>query len=305
MSNLISKLKLNTKFKEKIDGYVQLLENKLSTLEELPPRNLDDHSILEGVKFPINDKSFKLNASFLFKPPQLHKVGSYALNCLVKNEVNLFVIDLGLEIPKECWQKKDYLNYVYHRKRAFYLAFIAKKLQSFTDIVSSVQFAFLHGDHLKPILVVTPANRLQSLCRFHILPFAAQDKSFVLQKFMPDKCNVQSAVFDASLHLSSSPMYNSSILKDLTLHDFSENLSGHLSQHSNVIDALVLIRVWLEKRGLRKNFAHILTAFTCHLLTIKKINPNLSAFQVFKAILQNISMLCCAVFSVGQFDLTI
>lgn len=287
---MVSKHKLIGKAKEKIDAYIDLLETKLSSLKELPPRNLDDHSILEDVKFPINDKSFKLDASFLFKSPELHKVGSYALNCSSRNEDNIFVIDLALEIPKECWQKKDYLNYVYHRKRAFYLAYVAKKLQSFKDIVGSVQFSFFHGDHLKPILVLTPAGKLQSICRFHLLPFAAQDKSFVYQRFSLDKLNVQSSVFDETLSLLSSPVYNSSILKDSTLNDSSKLLSEILSDKPNVLDALVLLRLWLEKRSLQRQFAHILTAYVAYLLKKNSINPNLSGFQVFKSILQSLSM---------------
>ena len=275
--------------KEKIDNYLELLTNELAKLEELQPKNLDDHSLLLGVKFPINDKSFNLKASFMFKPPILNKIGSYQYDCLVKDQHNLFIIDLALEIPKECWQKNDHFNYVYHRKRGLYLAYIGLKLQTFKSIVSSVEFGLQNGDHLKPILLLTPAGKLSTFCQFKILPFPSQSKSFVFRNFSPNKCNVQAKVFDQNSKLQFSPLYNSSILKDITMPNYSNLMSEIFSNQSNVLDALVLLRIWLENRGLRKDFAHILTVFTSYLLKENLINPHLSGLQLFKSILQFIS----------------
>lgn len=290
VSILISKYKFaSEKARDEIDQFVDLLEEKLDNLQELPPRDYEDQSILEQVKIPLNDKSFKLEATFRFKPPKLYKIGSYQLNCLTKNSDNLFIIDLALEFPRQCWQCKDHRNYIYHRKRAYYLAYIAKFLQSSSkDIVSSTEFAYLNGDHLKPIIVLTPSGKLGSICRFHILAYAEQYKPFLFRKFSPQLCNIQAEQFDMNQSLKFSPIYNSSILKDLTSNYYTELLAEHISTKAHLLDALVLIRLWLEKRGLRKQFSFILTIFSFYLLKKKSINPNLSALQIFESILLGI-----------------
>ena len=52
---------------------------------------------------------------------------------------------------------QDTLNHRYLRKRALYLTFIASHIQKY-EIVAEVTFTHHHGNHLKPILVVTPAG---------------------------------------------------------------------------------------------------------------------------------------------------
>lgn len=260
------------------------------------------------MKLPLNDKSFSLPASFLFKPPtRVTAVGSYALGCIASQGKGIssaessssddqtsshFVIDLALEIPKECWQKKDHLNYVYHRKRAFYLAYVANRLQKWNSLLASVHFAFHHGDHMKPMIVLTPAGKLASICRFHILAFAPVEKkaSFALTRFAPERCNVQAALFDATLHLPATPHYNASLLQDLTMLPSSERLGEILAGKSNLLEALILLRVWLERRDLRRQFAHLLTAYTCYLLKKGQLNPSAPAFQIFKAIVQQLTV---------------
>lgn len=54
-------------------------------------------------------------------------------------------------------QEKDYLNYRYFHKRAYYLATIARAVQ---DSELDLQFSYvdLHDDPLRPIIVVAPSS---------------------------------------------------------------------------------------------------------------------------------------------------
>src|SRR5699024_4740658 len=141
-----------------------------------------------------------------------HVVGSYALKCSTRTNNDVFEVDLALEFAKSCWQKKDHTNYVYHRKRGLYLAYVAKQVSAITDIISSVQFGYAGGDRLKPILVITPSGKLGSLCRFHVSAFASIANSFVFGKFAPDRCHLDSSALTPNCKLDSTPLYNSSIL---------------------------------------------------------------------------------------------
>lgn len=263
------------------------MKSNLNKLSEIGPIDLVDYeSILDDVSFPLNDQQCRLKASFLFIPPNIHVIGSYSLKCISRSDEACFDIDLALEIPKSCWQRNDHLNYIYHRKRALYLAYIAKHLQLF-DFIKSVEFKYLDSNFWKPILVVTPIGKLGRYCNFIISAFPAEDKSFVYQKFHFSKLNIREETLN--YNQVSSPFYNSAILHDLSMVYFSQTLSTYINENLNVRDALALIRIWLENRKIRKKFSHIITTFTCNLLKQNLLNPNHSCFQIFKSILHYIS----------------
>ena len=53
---------------------------------------------------------------------------------------------------------KDYLNYVYFHKRAFYLACIASGIEEAHRDGFTVEFAYQNDNHLQPIVIVTPVQ---------------------------------------------------------------------------------------------------------------------------------------------------
>lgn len=279
---------MEQKFINKIKDWIHLFGTKLLELNELSATNLNDSNVelLNEIKCPLNDNFlnyFENNApSFLFKAPNIHVIGSYALNCCARKN-NFFEIDLVLEIPKQCWQKNDYQNYVYHYKRAFYLAYIAKHIIQFQDIVLGAQFRFFNGDQLKPCIYIVPSGPLSLSYRFNILAAPALDKTFVFKNFHHNKCNIQ------NLDLSKTPFYNQTILNDLTLIYFKENIIGIIQNLPNVKSCLILIRIWLEKRNLRCQFAHLITVFTSYLLQNNLLNAKLPPLQLFETILDKIS----------------
>jgi U3 small nucleolar RNA-associated protein 22 len=56
--------------------------------------------------------------------------------------------------PQSIFQEKDYLNYRYFYKRAYYLACIAAGIKKSTEHKFQLAFDCLSGNYLLPILVV-------------------------------------------------------------------------------------------------------------------------------------------------------
>ncbi|OTF70056.1 hypothetical protein BLA29_008867, partial [Euroglyphus maynei] len=174
VENILSRHRISEKNVAKITTWIDSFRSRLSQLEDLPAQDLNPN-LLVDVKCPIDKQLFeKCEASFLFQSPiDVHVVGSYALQCNSRNNDDHFEIDLLLEIPKICWQKKDHMDFVYHCKRAFYLAYISQHLTHCNDLILGLQFRHFNGDHLNPCIHVIPTGKLGLHYRFNILATAS------------------------------------------------------------------------------------------------------------------------------------
>jgi len=65
-------------------------------------------------------------------------------------------IDMVVVMPASIFQEKDYLNYRYFYKRAFYLACITAGIKEAMDGECSLFFEYLNGNSLHPILIAEP-----------------------------------------------------------------------------------------------------------------------------------------------------
>jgi U3 small nucleolar RNA-associated protein 22 len=105
---------------------------------------------------PAKDVPFKLAYS---PPSEVNVVGSYVLKTMVKEEHTL-AVDMVVTLPSTILQDKDYLNYRYFYKRAYYLACLAAGLQDHSVAEFEFCFDYLGGNSLQPILVVKPGNSI-------------------------------------------------------------------------------------------------------------------------------------------------
>jgi U3 small nucleolar RNA-associated protein 22 len=76
---------------------------------------------------------------------------------MVKSD-NTLSVDMLVVMPGSIFQEKDYLNYRYFYKRAYYLACIAAGLQQSVKEAFDLAFEFLHGNELLPILILKPKS---------------------------------------------------------------------------------------------------------------------------------------------------
>jgi U3 small nucleolar RNA-associated protein 22 len=146
----------------------------------------------------------------------MNVVGSYALGSMMKAE-NSFCLDFVVTMPRSIFQEKDYLNYRYFLKRAYYLSCIASTVRQDAKDEFDVQFSYLHGNYLLPILVLQPCLKRGSLGNLQIqIILATHPGTFDDNRLLPMKnCIREDLVSDQSVNARRpTPFYNASILVD-------------------------------------------------------------------------------------------
>ena len=209
---------------------------------------------------------------------------------------------------KSIFQEKDYLNYRYFYKRAYYLACIATGIEEAEDCTFAIRFAYQNDNHLQPVIILDPGQGSDdfsnSNCQIRII-LAADGAMFPLSKTLLDK-NCVRANLEGSAPAENStmptPFYNASLRSECSSLAYLKYLHGASLQSDSFTDACVLGSVWLRQRGLRTGlagggFGSFEWACTMALLLhgggpkgkpilSKAYNPH----QLFKAMLQYLSM---------------
>jgi U3 small nucleolar RNA-associated protein 22 len=214
-------------------------------------------------------------------------------------------IDMMVVMPKGIFQEKDYLNFRYFYKRAYYLACLAAGIQASKEHGFELSFDNLNGNQLQPILVVHPSGLdstdfSSSKCRINILPIISDD-TFPGTKLLPRSNCVRPPTDDnerAQKPLAPTTFYNSTLQSDATATSYLKLLHVTAEKCAAFKDACILGRIWLKQRGfgssLRKggfgNFEW--AALTALLLQpnsrsgMPPLSPGYSSYQLFKALLQ-------------------
>ena len=114
------------------------------------------HKIAIPFPDPKPDKNAAYKVAYA-KPSNINVVGSYALKTMVRSDHGLSV-DMMVMLPESIFQEKDFLNYRYFYKRAYYLACIAAGVQESTQDHFTLNFEYLNENNLHPVLVVKPRS---------------------------------------------------------------------------------------------------------------------------------------------------
>ncbi|KAG7264323.1 hypothetical protein CRUP_009945 [Coryphaenoides rupestris] len=152
MEELLKEVALSERRKKQIDSFIQTVTTALQTVPSSPKVELGDLSWLSGsVKVPFILMPAESTGKFQMAPPaSVDVIGSYPLGTCVKPRVT---VDLAVTIPAV----KDDMNQRYPRKRALYLAGLAQHLSSSPE-VGSMRYSCLHGNRLRPLLLLTPSG---------------------------------------------------------------------------------------------------------------------------------------------------
>lgn len=121
-----------------------------------------------------------------YKPTQIAFIGSYLYNATIGPNIT---VDIMIEMPAEMFKKLDYQNYRYIKKKAIYLAYIASSITN--DIAEEKKFV---GDSLRPMLKIVPSGKLGTKINV-LLHVTAQEESFKLNRFLPEKNSVRPGWF--------------------------------------------------------------------------------------------------------------
>ena len=280
------------------------------------------HTIRIPFPHPRPAKEAKYTLAYS-KPANINVVGSYARKTTIQIGDQLG-IDLAVTMPsvrffievsapllmrkKSIFQEKDYLNYRYFHKRAYYLACIATGIEEAEDCTFAVRFAYQNDNHLQPVIILDPGEGSddfsKSGCQMRII-LAVDGAMFPLSKTLPHKNCVRVNLEEsatAEMSIMPTPFYNGSLRSECSSLAYLKYLHGASLQSDGFTDACVLGSVWLRQRGLRTGlagggFGSFEWACTMALLLhgggpkgrpilSKAYNPH----QLFKAILQYLSM---------------
>ncbi|XP_062984381.1 nucleolar protein 6 [Elgaria multicarinata webbii] len=293
IEELLKEVTLKEKRKQKIDSFLHEINALLSEVPGGPERNITDQTWLpKGVRVPLLQLPFSVKGHFRFLPPaEVKVVGSYLLGTCIKPEIN---VDVVLVMPKEIFQDKDHLNQRYHRKRALYLAHVAHHLAQ-KKLFASVKFAYMNGNHLKPVVLLQPQGKDAKVVTVRLLACPAQGV-FKPSRLHPSKNNVRTAWFlekDAPVAGAAeppTPHYNNSILWDLVMESNLLFLSGAANAFQGMRDGVCLLKVWLRQRQLDQGLGcfngFLASMIVGYLLTTHKINKVMSGYQVLRNALQ-------------------
>ena len=213
------------------------------------------------------------------KPEQISIVGSWAMGLGIKGSV----VDIVVQIPSGCWERDDHLNYNYHRKRALYLARLATHLQGVEELVEDLQFETVNGDLSRPLLLIHPSGKLNQRIVFRL--FTSASSEFVAkEKLLPNRCCIAKPSSDV-LTGEPTPFYNNSILADMMMIKITEYAKEKLSEMKNILNACLLLRMWLRQRQLQEAFGMFsLTQFVVFLIDNKKLYSNMSVYQILRTV---------------------
>ena len=209
---------------------------------------------------------------------------------------------------KSIFQEKDYLNYRYFYKRAYYLACIAAGIEEADDCTFAVKFAYQNDSHLQPVIILDLGQGSddfsKSNCQMRII-LAADGAMFPLSKTLPHMNCVRANLggsTPAEKFTIPTPFYNASLRSECSTLAYLKYLHGASLQSDGFTDACILGSLWLRQRGLSTGlagggFGSFEWACTMALLLQgggPKGRPILSkaynSHQLFKAMLQYLSV---------------
>ncbi|KAF2971965.1 hypothetical protein GQX73_g1516 [Xylaria multiplex] len=244
------------------------------------------------------------------KPTHINVVGSYTSQTMAKSQ-SIFSVDMIVVMPATLFSEKDYRDYRYFYKRAFFLAYITDALRKkFSDL--DFTYANFNGNALLPVLVARP--QAQSLkpqnpgnkesqgkqinYQITILPNAPEGY-FPAAKLSAISNSIRRNGAEESKDSKvPTPFYNNTLKAESQFVSYLKLLHRTSNTCASFKDACILGRTWLQQRGFGGDitdggFGHFHWAVLMALLLQtggRKGEPLLSsslhASQLFKATLQ-------------------
>jgi U3 small nucleolar RNA-associated protein 22 len=250
---------------------------------------------------PKLDSNYKLAFS---KPAGMNVVGSFALGTLIKNQEEICV-DFVITMPQSMFQEKDYLNYRYFLKRTYYISCIAAAIKAKYEARFQIQFNFLNGNYLLPVIILQPVDTKNSITPWRIqIILAIQRGTFSEDRLLPVRNSIrmeQTGGDPEKQPKKPTPFYNASILVDSMVTSYLKLYHDTLKSCDPFLDACLLGRIWLQQRGFgsqieKGGFGSFEWSMMIALLLrgggSKKIplfSEGYSSYQFFKALLQLIA----------------
>ncbi|KAJ1671509.1 U3 snoRNP protein, partial [Coemansia sp. RSA 25] len=270
----------NTKATRGLDAALKQIRDVLTTLGDVKEMSTDaasnyvrKHSKASGklamIPFPDPSPAVGMPISFGFKAPKVvNIVGSYPLGMAVQMQAG-FNVDVMVQMPGSLFQERDYLNYRYFYKRAFYVAMLLVGLQQHSGVgeLFDVEFSWLRSDTRLPIVVLRAKGGVKHLGRLgatvRVLPSIAHD-TLPLTRLSPTRnyvrpsyvCGGDGGAADAAAEgdgeapsLPATPQYSAALLSDALLLTHMKYLHETAELCGEFARAARLLRVWAGQRS--------------------------------------------------------
>ena len=258
------------------------------------------------------EKESKLHFKFL-APHALHIIGSFLLQAWIKepSSSKRQYIDLAVQMPSNLFQEKDFLNYRYTQKRAYYLSVLAALLKK-SHLNLDLEFELFQQDEKRPVLILTTTpsspfhfshgGKMGPQWAIRIFPTVGPDVFTKLSKLGPLRNNLR---HETAQLLPSVPQeewpstshYNNSILMDTGFLLHLNFLHHHLKNCASLKEAIILGKVWTHQRFssyLKRGFNGFLFSMimgyllqsTSQINGHKRLSNEFSSYQLFKVTLE-------------------
>ncbi|KAK2757848.1 hypothetical protein FQN54_004254 [Arachnomyces sp. PD_36] len=308
---------LRPNYDQQISKIQKTLHKLKGIIEAIP--NREPRPLLEaekelrkesGIAIPFPEPRPGKDTKYTFgysKPVNINVVGSLALKTWTKTPGS-FSIDLAVTIPSSAFQEKDYLNYRYFHKRAYYIACIAAGIKNQTGL--NAHYCYQDENTLRPVIVVEPTGAedddhefVRSKISIRIIT-AIENDVFPISKLLPEKNNIrqnrateESPNTDAAVR-DSTPEYNATLRSEATVAHYLKFLHSASVKCDAFGDSCLLGRTWLHQRAFKTShhgggFGHfewaamVASLFHCGGPNGKPVlSQNYSSYQIFKATIQ-------------------
>ncbi|PGH16087.1 hypothetical protein AJ80_05302 [Polytolypa hystricis UAMH7299] len=298
----------------RVEATLRKLKTIIEGIPDVPPKKVSDAEKelrkRSGIVLPFPNPRPKKDTKYMLeyvKPSKVNVVGSFARKTEAKSNS---VIDLAVTIPSSLFQRKDYLNYRYFHKRAYYIACIAEGIQDAKVSGLKIRFTCQDGNTLRPAILVEPAEGaddafVRSKATIRILT-CMEETVFPISQTLPTSRNIRQKVSDNETEMDSedhepTPLYNGVLRSEACVNAYLKLLHAVGSKCAAFGDASILGRTWLHQRGFgtsftRGGFGHFEWSTLVALLFETGgpngrplLSPSYSSYQIFKATMQFIA----------------
>ncbi|CAG8457739.1 9805_t:CDS:10 [Paraglomus occultum] len=321
LDELLSEIRLDYTKHKHLESALHTLKSALDSLPSIPPQSLNEiktHLLKQKIKIPFpNPAPEEKDVKYMFgfeKPTAVHLIGSYPLRTGIRKKEG-FSVDVGVVMPRSIFQEKDYMNYRYFYKRAYYLAVLANSLGG-KHAKFNVKFKCVNADLRQTILILHPSGNDSATdfsklnCVIRIFPCIPPDL-FPIKRLSPSRNNVRLHSTPTPLQsltngdsstttkseLSNSPslpataQYNTLILRDAHIITNFTFLHEHNKLCPAFKDACIIGKLWLYQRGFEQFNGFIWSMLLGYLLESgggngrKKLSSGFSSYQLVRGVM--------------------
>jgi hypothetical protein len=251
-------------------------------LSSAAPSTVDSSALADGCEKGVGLCSHATTLSWL-PPEAVELIGSTLYGTGVSSHSapgHTENIDIAVKMPRQCFLAKDHLNHKYFDKRTLYAAHVLKLLRRSPMFAHATLGQHLeHGDHSRPIVVVTPGGSAQLKFHVRIIPHPGYEGLAARPKLLPSRnCNRLLPGDGAPAAVGrdgkqpqgaagpATPLYNNRMLQDLLLVRVAAELRAAIVASPVLGKAMVLGKIWLSQRGLQHGPGGVCAFHVCLLL---------------------------------------